>query len=154
MVSLRGFLVFFMFFFFGDFFGLAMWFLDFDQGSQTVDAVVQTLDFTAQRDDFGINHEYLLTTRIRLAHIVAGALAFLPAADVAPARLLRMVVAEVDAVGTDAVGDDAEFIVPVRNMRGGEANGLRGVRCRHSSGAEMIGAGKEYLIGFEVAQAH
>ena len=125
--------------------------LDLNQRSEAVDAVVQTLDFAAQLDDFWFDHEFLLTARMGLANFVAGTFGFLSAADVAAARLVRMVVAEVDAVGADAVGDDAEFIVPVRDMRGGESNGLRCIRGGHSPGAEMIGPGKEDLMGIEAA---
>ncbi len=148
LVSFLTFLAFFFLFFFGDLFALAMGFLDFDQGSQAADAVMQTLDFTAQFDDFGFHHENLLTARIGLASFVADASGFLPAADLTAARFVRRLVAEVDIVRADAVRDDAKFIMPVWNMRGGEANGLRGVWSRHSSGAEMIGTCKEYLMGF------
>ena len=65
-----------------------------------------------------------------------------------------MLMAEMKAVGANTVGDDPEFIVAVRSVRGGEANGLWCIWSRHSPGAEMVGSGKEHLMGFGVVQAH
>jgi hypothetical protein len=112
--------------------------LDLQGGGKAVNTVLQAADFVAQFGEFRIKHSFLFTAAAGwFAGLLATATRFLPAM-VTAAGPFGVMVPEVDAMRTDAVGHDAEFVMAEGNVCGGKVHGLRSVVRRNRTGAEMI----------------
>lgn len=126
---------------------------DLDQGREAVNASRKSADFVAKFNDFRLDHGFLLAGNAFLVNLPAAACGFLPA-FFAVAVVVRFVMPEANAAGTDPIGNDAEFIVAIRDVRCREADRLQRNACGDGPSAEMIRVGEEHLACVSIPQAN